>query len=147
MRTDNTPFDFSCCEFWCSLVCYQGSGFFMLPSCFLLQQMVSSTGGALSVCECDYCVSVMTVYSTFRRSLQTKAAQQGQQREELNGIGAGAWEPGRPSSVSSVHSRRGLSQAGRRAGPGRTDLPQQVRGCCQGAGPHELTPRPWLVLL
>lgn len=67
--------------------------------------------GALSVCECDYCVSVMTVYSTFR-SLQTKAAQQGQQQEiEIACPGAGL--PGSGAALIGLLRalRRGLSQA------------------------------------
>ena len=44
MRTDIAPLNLvAASEFWLFLV-LPGSGFFMLPPCFLLQQMVSSTG-------------------------------------------------------------------------------------------------------
>lgn len=113
MRTDNTPFNgFSCCESSELLSC-------MLPGVWILHAPIllslAADGqqhwGALSVCECDYCVSVMTVYSTFRRGLLkpkllSKASSRKSKSLSGAGLGAEAALMGPPPCT-----QRGLSQA------------------------------------
>lgn len=137
MRTDIPPLTLvAASEFWLSLVCYQGLDSSCFHPAFSCSRWSAALGCTFSLWMWLLCVINDSLFH-FQEEFANQSCSARLTAGNRNHLSRGraTWERNGPHP-SPLCTQKGTTTGRRRAGPGRTDLPRQVRGCCQGAGLH-----------